>query len=117
MKQHLSQDFASGSDITPCNKIVNHYRDHSFVIVILAYFTIFKAKPHGKRRLNIKIHVPLFLHWISLNKMASVLYFRTLLCHFNAKARVTFREQMHQQHDHSRPQRFLVQIRAQFRLY
>ena len=39
------------------------------VIAILTYITWFQPKPHWKGLLNITIYI--FLHWISLNKMAS----------------------------------------------
>ena len=52
------------------------------VIIILAYFIWFQPKPHWKRRFNIKISF--FLHWISLNKMASAPNFRMSLCRLNA---------------------------------
>ena len=44
------------------------------MIIILAYYTWFQPKPHSNRHLNIKIS--LFLHGISLNKMASASNFR-----------------------------------------
>ena len=69
------------------------------VIVILAYFTLFQLNSHWKRCLNIKLSI--FLHWISLNKMASAVYFRTSLRHNRTQR---FREQKHQRNDQSGPQ-------------
>ena len=45
------------------------------VIVILAYFTLFQPNSHRKCCQNTKLSI--FLHWISLNKTASAVYFRT----------------------------------------
>ena len=47
----------------------------TYVIIILAYFTLFQPNSHRKRCLKIKLSV--FLHWISLNKMTLVVSFRT----------------------------------------
>ena len=43
------------------------------VIVIFAYFTLFQLNSHRKLCQNIKMSI--FLHWISLNKMASAVNF------------------------------------------
>ena len=58
------------------------------VIVTLAYFTRFRQILYCKRHLNIKLSI--FLHWISLNKMASASNFPTSLPPHNLDARNVF---------------------------
>ena len=68
------------------------------VIVILAYFTLFQLNSHWKRCKKIKLSI--FLHWISLNKMASAVYFRTSLRHNRTQR---FRKQKRRRNDQSGP--------------
>ena len=52
-------------------------KKQTFVIIFLAYFTLFQPNLHWKRCLNIKLSIFLHVHCISLNKMASAVHFRT----------------------------------------
>ena len=76
------------------------------VIVILAYFTWFRPIPHWKRYKTIKTSI--FLHWISLNKLASTVKLSNAIMSSQRHSRVQrFREQKHWQNNHSGRQRFL----------
>ena len=73
--------------------------EQTCVIVILAYLPYSSSirTESAAKTLN----CPFFLHWISLNKMASAVYFRTSLRHNRTQR---FRVQKHRRNDQSGPQ-------------